>query len=155
MVTDLLTIHSSWIPFLVFFKCAVKKGKFQKYILKYACLCVKNLRHKQLQIHCYNSESTQLHFRRSKLGYKNDLLLCLDYMKITRLHAWICKVTSSDFCSLLPSIQSGHDIFFNTWISTKRKRLSHLLFFVLSWYTRSDFQIGSRLYVPKWLWNKS
>ena len=144
-LTDLLTIFSSVL---------LKGGNF-----KYACLCSKVYGIKNTKF-IFTILSTQLHVRRSKLGYWNDLLLYIDYMKITRLLAWIGKVTSWDFCTLLPFTQSGDDIFFNIWISTKNTSRS---FFYINFIhihvpfcdTKADFQIRSELFVPNWLWNKS
>ena len=54
-------------------------------------------------------------------------------MKITRLLAWIGKVTSWDFCTLLPFIQSGDDIF-SVFESLQKSRLGHFFIFILFIY---------------------
>ena len=129
------------IIFVFFFKCAIKKDKFQVCMSVLQSYGIKNTKFIVINL----SQSSY------KLGYWNDLLLFIDYENYT--FAWqVCKVTSWDFRTLLPSIQSGDDIFFQYLNLYKRKRLGHFLFFILSSYYFVTRRFS--MYVLNWLWNK-
>ena len=59
--------------FLFFSSLIVKGAKFKSTVYSEVCMLgYQNLQHQTFQIHCLNSESTQLHVRRHKLVYGND-----------------------------------------------------------------------------------
>ena len=129
----------------------LKGGNF-----KYACLCNKVYSIKNTK---FTILSTQLHVRRSKLGYWNDLLLCKDYMKITSCLLGMVKLQVGIFVHYYPSYKAAMTFFQYLNLYKKHVMVIYDIYFILIPVpfcdTKADFQIRSGLFVPNWFWNKS
>ena len=85
-------------------------------------VCVTKLRHQKHKINCYKSLSMQFHVRRYKLGYWNDLLLCIEHKNYT-----IAELQVGIFVHYYPPYKAVMT-FFSVFESLQRKRLGHFLF---------------------------